>query len=354
MYSKNEEEPPLSNKVLLAKQFIRQKGKSSWAALVAVFSVSQKSMLYIYVLPALLVASSVFSNVTSSKSYAQSLSDFVTLDPKAKINAMQSIDEYSPFISESEDAEPIVTADTTSEALVLTKPNVVRTDIRPEPQPETRKSVITHEVTDGETLSQIAKKYSVRVASIEVENKDIKNIHRLAVGDSIKIPPADFSQDYIDSQLKKKTVVASVSTPANSRSVVTRDVSNERFTDSGEPAFRRPAGSLGQNGYHSWALDIPPSGGTGIYASADGVVEEVATGWNGGYGGKIVINHGSGWKTLYAHLESINVSAGQKVSAGSVIGVMGATGRTYPKGAVHLHFEIIKNGSKLNPISYVK
>ena len=206
MYSKNEEEPPLSHKVLLSlKKFVSQKGKSSTAALAAVFSVSQRNMVIIYILPIALVASSVFYNVNNSKSYAQSITDYVNLDPKTKTTAMQAIDKYSPFIQESEDVEPIVAADVTPEALVLTKPNVIRTDIRPEPQPETRSKIVTHTVEAGETLSQIAKKYSVRVASIEVENKDIKNIHQLGIGETIKIPPSDYSQDYIDSQLKKQT-----------------------------------------------------------------------------------------------------------------------------------------------------
>ncbi len=351
MYSNNEEEPPLINKVLLPiRKFISQKGENRWAAFEAVFYISKKSSELIYVLPIALVAMTVLYNVNNSKSYAQSLSDYVILDPKTKINSMHAIDRFSPFIEEAEDAEPIVTADITPEELVLTKPNIIRTDIRPEPQEETRTKVVVHEVKEGETLSQIASSYSVRVASIEVENKEIKNIHSLAIGDTIKIPPEDYSQDYIDLKLNKnKTVVATTS-----RTVVTRDVSDERYTDNGQPAFARPAGVLGSNGYHSWAVDIPPSGGTAIYASAAGVVTEVSTGWNGGYGTKIVIDHGSGWKTLYAHLSSVNVSAGQSVAAGSVIATMGATGRCYPKGAVHLHFEIQKNGSKLNPLNYLK
>ena len=90
-----------------------------------------------------------------------------------------------------------------------------------------------------------------------------------------------------------------------------------------------------------------------MYASDGGTVSEVASGWNGGYGNMIKISHGGGWETLYAHLSSISVEPGEKVGRGQVIGVMGATGRCIPKGAVHLHFEIHKGGQRLNPVQYI-
>ena len=66
---------------------------------------------------------------------------------------------------------------------------------------------------------------------------------------------------------------------------------------------------------------------------------------------RIVINHNNGYETLYAHLSSIDVSVGQTVPQGTKIGVMGSTGRST---GIHLHFEVLKNGSNINPMSVLK
>ena len=73
-------------------------------------------------------------------------------------------------------------------------------------------------------------------------------------------------------------------------------------------------------------------------------------GTSGTYGNRIVINHNNGFTTLYGHLSSINVEVGQVVEKGSVIGIMGSTGNST---GTHLHFEVEKNGSLENPLSYV-
>ncbi|MGD6960145.1 peptidoglycan DD-metalloendopeptidase family protein [Rossellomorea aquimaris] len=74
----------------------------------------------------------------------------------------------------------------------------------------------------------------------------------------------------------------------------------------------------------------------------------VSAGWDdGGYGNKVVIDHGNGYKTIYAHLDSISVSAGQTVERGQKIGIMGSTGEST---GVHLHIEVYKNGSLINPL----
>lgn len=95
-------------------------------------------------------------------------------------------------------------------------------------------------------------------------------------------------------------------------------------------------------------IDIARPSNYTIKAADNGVV--VSAGWDGGYGNKIVIDHQNGYRTVYAHLKTINVSVGQKVERGSAIGIMGSTGNST---GVHLHFEVYKNGSLKNPKDYL-
>ena len=95
-------------------------------------------------------------------------------------------------------------------------------------------------------------------------------------------------------------------------------------------------------------IDIARPSNYNILASDNGVV--VAAGSSGSYGNRIVINHNNGYTTLYGHLSSINVEVGQVVEKGSVIGIMGSTGNST---GTHLHFEVEKDGSLVNPLSYV-
>ncbi len=95
-------------------------------------------------------------------------------------------------------------------------------------------------------------------------------------------------------------------------------------------------------------MDFTAPTGTPIYSSGDGVVEKVKTA-RGGYGKHIVINHGYGYQTLYAHLNEYNVKRGQKVKRGDVIGYVGNTGRST---GPHLHYEVIKDNVKINPVNF--
>ncbi len=106
----------------------------------------------------------------------------------------------------------------------------------------------------------------------------------------------------------------------------------------------------GQYGTHG-GTDVGASYGSAIYASGSGTVVTAYndSGYNGGYGNYVIIDHGSGLQTLYAHMSVCSVSVGQYVSAGQVIGYVGTTGRV--TGA-HLHFEVWSNGARQDPQSY--
>jgi len=95
-------------------------------------------------------------------------------------------------------------------------------------------------------------------------------------------------------------------------------------------------------------MDFTARTGTPIYATGDGTVS-VADNRMSGYGNRIIIRHGFGYETLYAHLSKFKVRAGQKVKRGDVIGYVGSTGRSE---APHLHYEVHKNGEVINPINF--
>ena len=97
-------------------------------------------------------------------------------------------------------------------------------------------------------------------------------------------------------------------------------------------------------------VDISGAEGNPIYATDSGVI--VYAGWSDyGYGYLIVIDHGTGWQSAYAHLSAVAVGCGQSVYQGGYIGAMGTTGNS---SGPHLHFELIINGVKVNPLDYTR
>lgn len=95
-------------------------------------------------------------------------------------------------------------------------------------------------------------------------------------------------------------------------------------------------------------MDFTAPTGTEIYSTGDGVIKKVEYAQRG-YGYNVIVDHGFGYETLYAHMSQIIVRPGQKVKRGSVVGYVGNTGTSV---APHLHYEVIRNGTKVNPINY--
>ena len=95
------------------------------------------------------------------------------------------------------------------------------------------------------------------------------------------------------------------------------------------------------------AIDIAGRYGTPIHSFMEGIVTQA--GWRaGGYGNSITISHADGFESVYAHLRAVNVKVGQKVEMGAVIGAEGSSGwATGP----HLHFQVVRNGASINPLS---
>lgn len=97
-----------------------------------------------------------------------------------------------------------------------------------------------------------------------------------------------------------------------------------------------------------YGMDFSAPTGTDIFATGDGVVVKVSRQYNG-YGRHVIVKHGFGYETLYAHMSKILVKEGQTVHRGEVIGLVGNTGTSV---APHLHYEVVKDGKKVNPAHY--
>lgn len=107
-----------------------------------------------------------------------------------------------------------------------------------------------------------------------------------------------------------------------------------------DPVYKTPRMHAG--------LDFSAETGTPVYATGDGVVE-IAGSQGDGYGNKVVIKHGYGYETLYAHNSKILVRAGTKVKRGQTIALVGSTGKST---GPHCHYEVMKNGIKIDPVNY--
>lgn len=103
----------------------------------------------------------------------------------------------------------------------------------------------------------------------------------------------------------------------------------------------------GGSAFHP-GVDISAATGTRVFAAADGIVKTAD--WSGAYGKLVVIDHGSGVETYYAHLSAYDVIPGQEVRRGQLIGRAGATGRVT---APHLHYEVRQGGAPVNPYKYL-
>ena len=95
-------------------------------------------------------------------------------------------------------------------------------------------------------------------------------------------------------------------------------------------------------------MDFSAQKGTEIYATGAGKVVH-AEHSRRGYGNHVIIDHGYGYKTLYAHMSSLNVRRGQEITRGETIGYVGNTGTSV---APHLHYEVMKDGEKVNPVNF--
>lgn len=266
----------------------------------------------------------------------------------------------------------------------------------------TRESV-TYTVQSGDTVSGIAQKYGTTVAAIQANNPGLKT-DKISIGDTMVISASvpllsvketvtesyvkrigydtikETTDDLYTTQSRVKTAgvygeadvvadVVYVDGVEESRTVMQWTVTKEPSAEvvqvgtkkppakSATGNFMKPSNGVFSSGfgyrkslgdYHT-GVDFSGAVGTSIYASDGGKV--TFAGWKGSYGYCVFIDHNNGFVTVYAHCSKLLVKQGQSVAKGETIARVGSTGRST---GPHVHFEIRKNGTPVNPLNYIK
>ncbi len=199
-------------------------------------------------------------------------------------------------------------------------------------------SGITHKVAKGETLASLANSYGGDEDEIAAFN-GLETGSALAIGDKLIIPGGEIA---VKTPEKKKAVAKAAAKTAAKKgpSSATLPAISGFF---GNPV---PGGRISQGVHGNNGIDVSAPAGTPIYAAAGGtiIVAKGGGGWNGGYGNYVVIDHGNGTQSLYAHMTSMDMTTGTSVEKGQRIGSVGITGKAT---GYHLHFEV--RGAK-NPL----
>jgi|CXWL01.1.fsa_nt_gi murein DD-endopeptidase MepM/ murein hydrolase activator NlpD len=200
---------------------------------------------------------------------------------------------------------------------------------------------IIHQVGSKETADSIAKAYGVEKEKILAANsileKEIKAGMKLVITGAKKTLPtfATPSRSYLTTEGAGDFAYQEVPLDSKGKLLFPTVGKYTQFFRAGH-----------------YAVDIANNQSPGIAAAEAGVVEKAQCGWNGGYGCHVIIDHGDGFKTLYAHMRKIHVTVGEQVARGQDLGQMGNTGRVYGKTGIHLHFEVTVNGVKRNPLAF--
>jgi len=194
-------------------------------------------------------------------------------------------------------------------------------------------SGVKHTVTKGQTLKGIAKLYKVEVIDVAGFN-GISTDAKLTVGDELIIPDAEMSDG------GNNKVAPTSSSKEYYEKNPRKDLAG--YFINPVPNYKRKSQGLhGKNG-----VDLAAPTGTKIVASASGKILLARTGYNGGYGNMVIIQHPNGTQTLYAHQSKLAVHTGEQVSQGEVIGYVGSTGHST---GPHLHYEV--RGAKNNAVN---
>jgi len=275
------------------------------------------------------------------------------------------------------------------------KPNITLVDTK-KPSVVTQEAsgageeVLYYNVKPGDTVLAIAEKFGLQPETLMWSNSLIEqNPDRLSIGDQLRILPVNgvlhvvkrgdtlssIAEKYEANMQDIVAYAANEMTDADAALAIGKEIvvpgGTKPFVATSVGAstaysVQRPSGALAGSGNFSWptagyvsqgywgghpAVDIAGWLGAPVTAADAGYVVLAGGGWNSGYGNYVIVDHGNGFSTLYAHLNSVFVTPGETVSRGQQVGTMGNTGNST---GPHLHFEIRYDGVSYNPSGYLK
>lgn len=292
-------------------------------------------------------------------------SDYLLLDERSA----NTLEEIASFTNFNEDIEQI----RASIDFSLNQDYLSKNDKDSPLNTEASQLERTYTVQKGDSITTIAKRFNIHVATILDRNSISSNeIEKIKAGDQLIIPATDTSNskqwladlNYQKEQERQKQLAIAKKKQeeaakkkllaSKNRSVVTRDSSSKTRASSGfsgsfAGGFIVPISHNGisrglQSGHYG--IDYRANVGIPVHAAAAGKVIELTDGWGGGFGKSVLIDHGSGTTTRYAHLSSFSCSSGDYVDQGQTVGLSGNTG--FSTGP-HLHFETRVYGTAINP-----
>jgi len=206
-----------------------------------------------------------------------------------------------------------------------------------------RRDEVAHTVKQGETLEQIAQRYAVKKELLVDRNPLLKILpDNLYVGQVVYVPVPQASTMMAGDVQVRRHMAQAASRKATRMRSMDWPVKEATITS----GFGMRWGRM-HKGLDLWNQE---EGKTPIYAAKEGVVVEAGAN-RGGYGYIVIVDHGDGLQTYYAHLRKILVSPGEEVDRGDVIGYMGRTGDST---GYHLHFEVRQDDVPVNPLRYLR
>jgi murein DD-endopeptidase MepM/ murein hydrolase activator NlpD len=206
-----------------------------------------------------------------------------------------------------------------------------------------RRNEVAHSVKQGETLDQIAQRYAVKKELLVDRNPLLKLLpDNLYVGQVVYVPVPEASP----------TLAGNIQVRRHMAQAASRKATRMRSLDWPVKEATITSGFGMRWGRMHKGLDLwnEGEGKTPIYAAKEGVVIEAGAN-HGGYGYIVIVDHGDGLQTYYAHLRKILVDPGQEVMRGDIIGYMGRTGDST---GYHLHFEVRQDDVPMNPLRYLR
>lgn len=276
-----------------------------------------------------------------------------------------------------------------AESILLSIDGFLTKTFAPTEESKGANGIFSVAVEAGDTLSTLAQRYGVTVRDLIINNNLPRNpilkpgqnltiangiIHKVAEKDSAESIAKAYgvskdkvlaSNEILEKDLAAgmKIVITGAKTPLPTYSTPRQATGSFATAPSGSSSAPYVAAvgkllfpTIGKYTQYfrpgHYAIDVANNQSPNIFAAETGVIKKSQCGWNGGYGCHVVIDHGNGMTTLYAHMRKLYVTVGESVAKGQTIGQMGNTGRVYGRTGIHLHFEVNINGVKRNPLAF--